>query len=170
MASRQRPRKGRPKGGKTPTVAHSPLATKQPRLRFHPEAAKTPLTADPRDFLQCHPRWRFSLLQLDGPYGWSALSLADAQELTGSLRQLERRKWSEIFVRSKKHNHSVTVDLLSPAARKELRRHQLDDRDELWSLRITGRQRVWGILEEDVFYLLWWDPEHRVCPSMLRHT
>lgn len=45
-----------------------------------------------------------------------------------------------------------------------------DDLDQLFSLRLTVRKRVWGIKEGNIFWILWWDPEHEVCKSHKKHT
>jgi hypothetical protein len=37
-----------------------------------------------------------------------------------------------------------------------------DDLDHLWGIRLTGTERVWGMLDGAVFSLLWWDPDHLV--------
>ena len=42
----------------------------------------------------------------------------------------------------------------------------LDSYDVLYSLTITGKQRVWGIMieETDTFQLLWYDSQHEIYP------
>ena len=55
-------------------------------------------------------------------------------------------------------------------AQKRLVEMKLDDVDEVHSLRLSGVHRVWGILTENVLTLLWWDPNHEVCPSLKKHT
>lgn len=76
-------------------------------------------------------------------------------------------KWSEI----KSHqSHTVTVSTISNEAQKRLRDIQQDDIDELFSLRLSGTERIWGIRDGRVFYVLWWDPEHTVCPAHKKHT
>jgi len=40
----------------------------------------------------------------------------------------------------------------------------------LFSFAIDGRRRVWGIRREHVLCLLWWDPNHQVCPSQKKAT
>lgn len=164
-ASRRRKRKR-----KQPEVAAEPNTEKRPRLPFHPEANKVPVAVNRRDFGRYYPRWRFGLLQMDGAFGWYGLEPASAHSLRERLAQLERQTWNEIFVQDRHHHHSADLDKLSSAALKRLRELKLDDRDCLWSLRVSARERVWGILEEDIFYFLWWDPEHEVYPSSLKHT
>ncbi len=74
------------------------------------------------------------------------------------------------LVGAKHRNHTVLVSRLSPEAQKRLREIKQDDLDELTSLRLSGRERVWGIRESGIFHLLWWDPEHRVFPTTRQHT
>lgn len=109
-------------------------------------------------------------MDMDGPFGWQELSKAKLLEIRGKLAKLEANTWHEILVKAKQRNHSVLVSRLSEEANKRLREIRQDDLDELTSLRLAGRERVWGIRENRTFHLLWWDPEHRVCPATLRHT
>jgi hypothetical protein len=37
-------------------------------------------------------------------------------------------------------------------------------KDYLWAFRSDGTHRIWGILSDGVFYVLWNDPEHKICP------
>ena len=87
--------------------------------------------------------------------------------LHGKLKSFEAMTWGEILNRN---NHLVPVDSLSKAAYDRLCALHLDDLEELLSLRLSGKERIWGILEHNVVTLLWWDPEHLVCPSKLKHT
>jgi hypothetical protein len=43
-----------------------------------------------------------------------------------------------------------------------------DDIDDLFSLHLGGKPRVWGVRDGSVLRLLWWDPEHEICPSLPR--
>jgi len=42
--------------------------------------------------------------------------------------------------------------------------------DALYSLRLSGKLRLWGVRDRSVLQLLWYDPEHQVCPSPLKNT
>ena len=117
------------------------------------------------------PAWRLSLLQLVDPFGWHALDFGKATYVREKLAHFESMTWSEILVKGKKHNHSINVEDLCPAARERLRNIRQDDVEDLVSLSLSGRERVWGILEgAGVLKVLWWDPDHRVCPSVKKHT
>ncbi len=109
-------------------------------------------------------------MDMGGPFSWQELSPAKLLEIRGKLAELEANTWHEILVDAKHRNHTVLVYRLSPQAKNRLRKIKQDDLDELTSLRLSGRERVWGIRENGILHLLWWDPEHRVCPAALRHT
>ena len=61
-------------------------------------------------------------------------------------------------------NHPIRQSRLSPEAQKRLATIGLDDFEEIWSFRLTGRKRFWCIKHENVYALLWWDPNHEVYP------
>lgn len=73
----------------------------------------------------------------------------------------------EIFLKAKKRNHGVQLYKLCGEAQRRLRELGYDAQiEELYTLRLAGRERIWGIRECNVFSLLWWDPNHQVCPTL----
>jgi len=98
------------------------------------------------------------------------LDSAKFAEIRQKLIHLERLSWNEILVGSKRSNHTVQRGDLSKAARDRLEALQLDDQEEFVSLRLSGEERVWGIRLDGAMTLIWWDPNHRVCPSIKKHT
>lgn len=99
------------------------------------------------------------------PYGWHKIDSGKIRNVREKLGNLEKMTWSEILIKAKKQNHTITVDQLCADARKRLAQSQ-PDLEELVSLRLSGAERVWGILREGVMTVLWWDPQHQVCPSL----
>ena len=67
-------------------------------------------------------------------------------------------------------SHPIGINDLSGDAQKRLREIMQDDIDELYSFRITGKERVWCIQSANIMKILWWDPNHEVCPSHKKHT
>ena len=63
-------------------------------------------------------------------------------------------------------SYKVCSEEFRREAKARLAQLRLDSYDILYSLAITGRQRVWGIMIEETgtFQLLWYDPEHTVYP------
>jgi len=78
--------------------------------------------------------------------------------------------WNEILIRGGTQNHIVSVADLPAANQKRLREIGQSDIDELVSLRMSGRERIFGILNKASLRLLWWDPDHQAYPSRKKHT
>ncbi len=146
--------------------------TKQPALeKSQLQVGKTPRTAfDPGSFYKRNPSWRVRRVELVDPFGWHALDKGKLTEVRQKLANFESMTWSDILVRAKNQNHAVRVQQLCSQARKRLAQMGLDEFEDLVSLRLSARERVWGILAEGVLELLWWDPDHKVCPSLPRNT
>lgn len=78
--------------------------------------------------------------------------------------------WNDIIVVAKKRNHTVPVSRVCKEARDHLSALNLSEIDEVVSLHLTGTERVWGYRQGAVLHVLWWDPDHQICPSLLKHT
>lgn len=66
--------------------------------------------------------------------------------------------------------HIVELKNIIRSARQRLGALQLDDCDNLWSIRFNGVQRVWAVQFGQVFCVLWCDKDHKICPSMPKNT
>jgi hypothetical protein len=52
-----------------------------------------------------------------------------------------------------------------------LRDRELDDVDELFSLRMGGaKKRIYGIRDRGTLQVIWWDPEHEIYPTEPKNT
>lgn len=105
-------------------------------------------------------------MELVDPFGWHKVDGPKIKYVREKLGHFESMTWNEILVAGRKRNHSVPVEKLCPTAQKRLRDLGQSDLDEVVSLRLSGPERVWGILREGALTILWWDPEHQVCPSL----
>ena len=123
--------------------------------------------AVPISWLDYYPCWRITHLEMCPPYGWHEIDPATLVYIQSKLRSFESMTLSQIFIRAKKQNHGVMVYKLCPQAQKRLRALGHDATiEELYTLRLAARQRIWGIRECNTFQLLWWDHNHDVCPSL----
>ena len=113
------------------------------------------------------PMWRLSRIDFGGPWCPKAMSQDVLVEITRKLGQFESQTWPEI---ERHGSHFVAISKLVAPARARLKEIKLDDLDALYSLRFSGKERLWGIRVNDVFSAVWWDPEHRICPAPLKHT
>jgi hypothetical protein len=84
------------------------------------------------------------------------------------LRDFEKLTWQEIETAQTKRghtrHHNIPVSDLSKAALKRLKELKLDDLDEIFSLRLEGDNRIFGIREFNTLIVLWYDEHHQVCP------
>ena len=144
---------------------------KRPAVRFEPTPRKEPVKpgfdSDPH---KLRPAWRVGAMEMRDPYGWHHLDAEMMHYIRDKMRHFEALTWNEILVRDNKHNHRVEVWKLCKDARDRLTELKLEDLEELVSLRLGGRERIWGMLEHNVLIVLWWDPFHDVCPSLKKNT
>ncbi|HEX4964205.1 MAG TPA: hypothetical protein VF173_25490 [Thermoanaerobaculia bacterium] len=103
-------------------------------------------------------------------FGWHRLAPAKAIQLREKLANFESMTWHEILTDAKKRNHAIPIEDLCKEAQDRLEEVGLGDLDELVSLRLSGTERVWGMRDANVLVLVWWDPDHAVCPSLKKHT
>lgn len=143
---------------------------KKPKAGASPKGGKKPSAApDPIDSRNELIAWRFSLLDTTGPWGWRSVDMeSHFDEVHAKLNDLEKLTVGELTGRA--GNTPISTTQISAEAQRRLRQIKQDDLDTLWHLRLRGLWRVWGKLDGAIFYLLWWDPEHTVCPSELKHT
>lgn len=154
MAKKRSPHEGaKPKGKRKPILGDSPKQRKRP-------IQGSPTGADPTLV------WGFSQIDLDGPYGWRQLTADHLTDLQKKCEDWETMRQSDLFGHG--GNKRIPLHELSSDAKKRLISLELDDVDALWELRLSGKRRLWGMRLQHVFYLLWWDPEHEVCPSKNR--
>jgi hypothetical protein len=157
---------------KRPRRRHNPGENKTPRVDISktPQKNKSPRTAVvPHSIEREKPSWGLKIIEREGPFGWGRISNATLWEkILSKLGNFETMTWAEI--KHQKNNHHIDVNKLSSIARERLKTIQQDDVDQVFSFHLEGRLRVVGITEGAKFKILWYDPEHGVCPSKKKHT
>lgn len=104
-------------------------------------------------------------MEMVDPFGWHRMEGEMLFYVRDRLSFFESMTWEEILVRSKKQHHSIEITALCPEAQRRIEEKKLL-LDKVVSLRLSGRERVFGYLENGVLVLLFWDPLHQVCPSL----
>jgi hypothetical protein len=105
----------------------------------------------------------------EGPYAWAEISAEHTKLIADTCRSWESMSANEVFAVA--GNKPVPFENLCPAAQARLHEIDLEEYNgQWWELRVTGERRIWGVRQRHVFYVVWWDPEHEVCPSKKRHT
>ena len=145
---------------------------KSAKRKYNPSTIKEPRIspqASPESSLSKNPAWKFSLIDLDGPWGWGKIDSKECLfHIHDCLKEYERKIWSDIDDR--RYNHPIPVYKISKEARTRLVELGLDEYDSIYRLRLSGLERVWGIREHESLYFLWWDPKHTVHPLYKKHT
>lgn len=156
-----------PKRPKKVKFRHIPETGKHPIAREHPASGKEPRLGQVPNVLKERPSWRFRHLDIDGPYCPTRMFPEVVRDVRTKLAGFESMTWGEI---EGANSHFISVDQLVPAARERLTVLRLDDVEAVFSLRLSARERVFGIRELAVLRLVWWDPDHEVCPSTKKNT
>lgn len=140
---------------------------KQAMAAESPSGEKKPV-AEPEDPNKRKPVWRFSNMDFAGPFGCHILTAEKVRTVHKKLSAFESMTWNEIG--RSNDSHFMPVKVLSKAARVRLEELEQDDVEQLYSLRIVAKERVWGIRDRHILKLLWWDPEHQVYPVEKKNT
>lgn len=145
--------------GKKPKLKNLPVEKKESKI--------SPKNS-PDSFMSLNPSWKFCWLAFDGQWGWSKIEEVKTWErIVKQLQNWESMKWIEIL--NNPRNHQIHRDQLDKNVQKWLDRRNLDD-FETYSLHVGGKERIFGILIQGVFYVIWWDPDHKICPAPKKHT
>ena len=108
------------------------------------------------------PVWRFSTVDLDGPFKWPKNQQQELEIVT-KLHNFDSMLWQAIV--GSKH-HFLSESSLSKEAKTRLTEIKKDDDIEnLFSFHLQGKPRIIAIRHQNTAKLLWYDPEHQVAPS-----
>ncbi len=130
-----------------------------------------------QDLKSCHNKfdWSLELADYHGSWGFTTEVFRRdwCHEILPKLQHFEQRKWAEIANetsgrRSGTRHHHVAIEDLIKNARKDLKQLELEDLDELYSLRLDGKKRLYGVVHGNRFKIVWYDTKHEVCPSKPR--
>jgi hypothetical protein len=96
------------------------------------------------------------------------------------LRAKETQTWGEICQILGKRNaesHFIPIARIAKEAQSRIRelhydKHRLMQDGEIFSLHVTGRARLWGVVDTDkgIFFVVWYDREHEIYPVEKFHT
>ena len=146
-----------------------PRKPKQPKFAANPYPVKTPkvISAPPR-FQGTILAWRFNAADQSGPFAWS--SIADGETYRTVIEKLIGFETMSETDLGAAGCHAIPLGRLSSEAQRRLTEIQLDDLDDLYSFRIKGKMRVFGVVRSNYVRVLWFDPDHKVCPSKKKNT
>ena len=99
---------------------------------------------------------------------WGFIHANDINEsIISKLKAFEGMTWGEIMQISGGRNrgtnsHFENISDLIPEAQKRWKELKLDEYDRIFSLRLAGTQRLYGILENGILKIVWHDPIHEI--------
>ena len=139
---------------KNPTHVETPSTGKNPRRQYEPSGTDH----EP-------PVWKVNLLDREGEWTWLHIKAEKLKEVVlEKLKNFESMTWHSL--QKSKQSHQVEINRLCSAAQKRLAIIGQADTDNLFSLRLSGKERIWGIRDRNILKIIWWDPKHQVCPSL----
>lgn len=143
----------------------SPKNIIRPSLKKAPRIIEEPISTESKTIV-----WHINIIDRYGNWGWNKVNKKIFWGyIFKKIESFESMTWSEIK-KNKKSNHSIEVSKICHDAQNRLIEIEQDDIEELFSLRIGGKKRIWGIRDGRVLKILWWDPNHTVCPSFKKYT
>jgi hypothetical protein len=108
--------------------------------------------------------------EYDGDWDWK-LDPKEAADLLQLLEDMSQKTWQEVKDlrtgsnrRSRPLHHDQPINSICLAARRRLAQLQVAV-ESVFRLRKGNTIRVWGYLVGPVFHILWYDRDHKVCPS-----
>jgi len=129
---------------------------KKPSNAFDPgKNKKIPRTIEnPSAFMNMKPAWRFELFDNDSKWGVQGnYNYNVFEEVLSKMKNLEKMTWGEIF-KNKDYNHDIKVPSLCKEAINRLKVLKVDDA-KLFRLRLTGKQRIYGIFQGHILKIIW---------------
>lgn len=112
--------------------------------------------------------WKVARIDDNSQWGWNQITCPDfLRNIWDKMRSFETMTWGEILGR---HHHAIAVNDIIKPAQNRLAQLGHDDQAELVSFRLSNTERIWAIRSGEAAFLLWWDPNHEICPSHLKNT
>ena len=120
--------------------------------------------------------WMFDKIDRNGSFAFD-IHRSDFRSdiIMEKLIDYSSMTWDEIkkqtHDKGKSKHHLLSIDSLSKDAFERLKAKQLEEEsDSIFSFALQNKLRVVGIREGRYFHVIWYDPEHRICPATKKNT
>ena len=114
-------------------------------------------------------KWRVhnNYIDYDHPqFGWCKVKIIHfLRKIVQILQSYEGLKWHE--VKRKPHCHPWGLDEIPRECYSRLEERQIDI-EELFQIGLGNKPRIIGYKTGSIFYLMWYDPDHKFCPTKAR--
>lgn len=128
--------------------------------------------SNPNKFGNTMPKWTFARVDKDS---WT-IHDTFINTILEKLIQYESMTWNEIMNMTRQGrnsnntmNHNIPRGALIKSAQQRLDQLKIYE-DEIFSLSLDNKKRLWGILDSGVFQIIWYDSNHEICVSKKKHT
>lgn len=111
------------------------------------------------------PKWSFSNYDRMTPNNeWCVRSALQNSDVISALIDFEGMTWTDIEkathgTKGKSKNHFIHLSAMNDEARS---RCEKLEHEGLYSLRISNLERIFGFRVDDIFHVVWYDPNHKV--------
>ena len=128
-----------------------------------------------RGFFRTYPRWLFKQFDFTHPTWGLDFNKEHLTDIFRYLSNLEGQTWGEILTtksgrNSNTRNHPVEFSDMTKEAQSRAKYINIDEYDGLYSIAVDNKKRVWGHINDGLFYIVWIDGEHAICPASKKNT
>ena len=136
------------------------------RRGLSPTSVKSPRkTKDPRSYDDMNFSWRVHDGYMDynhAEFGWANVTiLLFLKKIIQALQNYEGLTWHE--VKHRRYCHPWGIDEIPKECYARLEERQIDI-EELYQIGLGNMRRIIGYKNGSIFYLMWWDAEHKFSP------
>jgi predicted RND superfamily exporter protein len=156
------------------------ITVKQVENDIYPENKTKPINIKkPDSIMQKDMDWMSIKPDVEGKWHWGIERKQlneDINEITSFLDSLKSNKWHEVLSFTTggedRHlkNHYQEISTIDKEAIQRWKDIGLEEYDTAFRFRLTNKKRIWGYKQLGIFYLVWWDPTHKVYPVEKKHT
>ena len=142
----------------------------QKKRAYNPKLDKTPLKLqNPISYDSMPFIWRVhdGLIDYEHPeFGWHKVDILDfLKNIVKRLQSYEGQLWHDM--KRNRHCHPWGLDAIPKECSDRLGERQIDI-NELYQIPIGSIPRIIGYKTGNTFYLMWWDAEHKFCPTKVK--
>ena len=100
--------------------------------------------------------WKVNILDEEGEWTWLKIKADKLKEIVlKKMKNFGTMTWHTL--QGSGNSHPVEINKLCKDAQKRLQTIGQADVDALFSLRLSNKERIWGIRDRNILKILWWD-------------
>lgn len=122
------------------------------------------------------PIWLFDRLDKNGEFAFNVTSPEfDHKDFLSKMIEYSVISWAKIKMqthdKNKSKHHYLEYSSLSKEAQDRIKALNMENEtDAIFSFAFNNTLRIIGFREGQFFHAIWYDKNHKFCPSKLKHT